>query len=198
VLPLALVACWLALHEAGVHATIAGAALGLLTPAGAHEDTDEANALTMLEDGLHPWVSYLIVPLFALASAGVELGGGAIGDAATSRVTAGVVLGLGLGKPLGILGASYVAARLGLASLPRETSWAQIAGVGMVAGVGFTVSIFIAGLAFDSAALVDEAKLGILAGSAVMGALGLTVLRFVGSSAAPVANSATEGDPEFS
>jgi NhaA family Na+:H+ antiporter len=190
--------CWLTQHEAGVHATIAGAALGILTPAGTHEDTDEANTLTAIEDALHPWVSYFIIPLFALANAGVELGGGAIGDAVSSQVTLGVVLGLAIGKPLGIALAAWLAVRLGMASLPRGVGWAQIAGVGMIAGVGFTVSIFIAGLAFDAAALVDEAKIGILAGSAAMGGLGVAVLRFVGREDDGVAETAAEGEAGFS
>jgi NhaA family Na+:H+ antiporter len=197
VLPVAMLVCWLALHEAGVHATIAGAALGLLTPAGAHSATDEASNLTRLEDILHPWVSYLIVPLFALASAGVALSGGAVGDAASSRVTWGVVLGLAVGKPLGILGASYAAMRLGLATLPRGTSWPQIGAVGVVAGVGFTVSIFIAELAFGGRALVVEAKIGILASSAAMGALGLAMLRFVSGPPQAAADSVGNGDPDF-
>jgi NhaA family Na+:H+ antiporter len=177
IVPIAGVICWLALHESGVHATIAGAALGLLTPAGAHTDTEDAQALATLEELLHPWVSYLIVPLFALVSAGVDLGGGAIGDATASRVTIGVLAGLVVGKPLGIVAASYLATRLGVAALPRGVGWSHVAGAGMVAGVGFTVSIFIAGLAFDDAALVGEAKIGILVGSAAAGALGLAVLR---------------------
>jgi NhaA family Na+:H+ antiporter len=192
------VLCWLALHEAGVHATIAGAALGLLTPAGADEDSPEAVTLGKIEHTLHPWVSFLIVPLFALASAGVELGGGAIGDGATSRVTLGVVLGLGLGKPLGILGASYAATRAGVASLPRGIGWRQIAGVGIVAGVGFTVAIFIAGLAFEDAVLIDDAKIGILGASVAMGALGLVVLRFVSQGSGDTAESAAEGETGFS
>jgi NhaA family Na+:H+ antiporter len=179
IVPIVGVICWLALHESGVHATIAGAALGLLTPAGAHSDTEDAEALATLEESLHPWVSYLIVPLFALASAGVDLGDGAIGDALSSRVTLGVLLGLVVGKPLGIFAASYLATRLGLAALPRGVAWSHVAGAGLVAGVGFTVSIFIAGLAFDEAALVDEAKIGILAGSAAAAVLGLVMLRLV-------------------
>lgn len=196
-LPVAAIAAWVALHEAGVHATIAGAALGLLTPAGAHAGHEDAEALAGLEETLHPWVSYLIVPLFALASAGVELGGGAIGDAVSSRVTLGVVGGLMVGKPLGILAATYLVTRLRLATLPRDVSWGEIAGVSMVAGVGFTVSIFIAGLAFDKSGLVHDAKIGILAASAAIGALGLAVLRFVSGGCAEAAEIAAEGDPDF-
>jgi NhaA family Na+:H+ antiporter len=198
IVPVAGIACWLALHEAGIHATIAGAALGLLTPAGAHAGHEDAEVLAQMEEALHPWVSYLIVPLFALASAGVELGGGAIGDAATSRVTLGVVAGLTIGKPLGILAASYAATRLQLATLPRDVDWAQIGGVGMVAGVGFTVSIFIAGLAFEGGGLVDEAKIGILAASVASGGLGLLALRLAGGGTGQVAENAAEGDPDFS
>jgi NhaA family Na+:H+ antiporter len=199
IVPVAAAACWLALHESGVHPTIAGAALGLLTPAGDHSGHEDAEALAWLEDALHPWASYLIVPLFALASAGVELGGGAIADAATSRATLGVGLGLALGKPLGIVAASYIAARLGFAALPRETSWAHIAGAGTLAGIGFTVSIFIAGLAFDDLQLIDEAKIGILAGSAVAATLGLAVLRAVSASQVELAaKTAGEGEADFS
>lgn len=198
VLPVVLVVCWLALHEAGVHATIAGAALGLLTPAGAHSETAQANALTRIEDALHPWVSYLVIPLFALSAAGVELGGGAIGDAVNSRVTLGVALGLVLGKPLGIFAASCLATRLGVATLPRGTSWSQIAGAGLLAGVGFTVSLFVTDLAFNRSSLVEEAKIGILAASACAGALGLLVLRFVSADGEVAAETAAEGDPDFS
>jgi NhaA family Na+:H+ antiporter len=206
-------------HESGVHATIAGVAFGLMTPArpmfrgqfasaaaldlvsqasegdsrGGEADEDRNAALRDLEElsresqpvldrlehALHPWTSYVIVPVFALANAGVELSGSAISDAATSRVTAGVVLGLALGKPLGIFAMSWLAVKAGLASLPLGVSWTHIFGAGLIAGIGFTVSIFIANLAFTDPALIEDAKIGILAGSVLMAAAGLTYLYFL-------------------
>jgi len=177
---------WLAVHESGVHATIAGVAMGLLTPIDGTLGSRDAAAgagggpvLERLEHLLHPWASYAIVPIFALANAGVSLGGGALRDAASAPVSLGVAAGLVLGKPLGITIASLLAVRIGLATLPRGVSWPQIAGVSMVGGIGFTVSLFISDLAFTSAPLADQAKIGILAGSAAMGAAGFLVLRRV-------------------
>ena len=210
---------WLAMHESGVHATIAGVILGLLTPAVAHYDIknlvdsggrliatfsetasqpaalshgipaaalrdleelgrEDQPVLDRLEHALHPWTSYAIVPLFALANAGIVLSGDLVRDSMTSPVTLGVLLGLIVGKPLGIMGASMIAVRAGVAELPADVRWPQVLGASILAGIGFTVSIFIAGLALGDASLVDEAKLGILTASAVMGAVGFVVLRW--------------------
>jgi NhaA family Na+:H+ antiporter len=213
------VVAWFAIHESGVHATVAGVAFGLMTPirpffrsrelshsalelvAQATQsedrvsDIDEARnaalrdleelaresqpVLNRLEHALHPWTSYVIVPVFALANAGVELGGGAVTDAMSSRVTLGVALGLMIGKPLGIVAFSFVAVRGGLAVLPTGVAWAHIVGAGAIAGIGFTVSIFIANLAFDAPASVEEAKIGILGGSVLMATAGLALLYLV-------------------
>ncbi len=130
--------------------------------------------LQRLEHQLHYPVAFLIMPIFALANAGVALGG----DAATqwdSRVIWGVVLGLLLGKPIGIAGASWIAVRLGIAQLPRGIGWVHLWGVGFLGGIGFTMALFIAQLAFQGEAL-DLAKIGILLGSALSGALGFTLL----------------------
>jgi NhaA family Na+:H+ antiporter len=210
------VIAWVAVHESGVHATVAGVAFGLLTPIRPHfgraelegpaqaylEQAVEADRLGVegmeerstalreleevaresqpvldrLEHALHPWTGFVIVPIFALANAGVDLGGGAVGDAVGSQVTLGVMLGLIVGKPLGIFVFSWVAVRLGIATLPAGVHFGHVVGAGMIAGIGFTVSIFIANLAFDDAGLVSEAKIGILTASAVMGVLGLVVL----------------------
>jgi NhaA family Na+:H+ antiporter len=133
--------------------------------------------LARLEHLLHPWTSYLIVPLFALANAGVYLRGGAVADAATSRVTLGIVLGLVAGKTLGVTLFAWLAVRLRLARLPAGVGWERIFGVAAVAGIGFTVSLFIAGLAFTDAETLAAAKVGILAGSLVAGAVGAALLR---------------------
>ena len=187
-IPLALLA-WLATYESGVHATVAGVVLGFITPAGptprspaSLEDYAPAAQapLDRLEHMLHPWTSYLIVPLFALASAGIEFGGSAVSDATTSRVGLGVALGLMIGKPTGIFTACYLAVRAGVASLPAGTRWSHILALGMVGGIGFTVSLFIAGLAFeDQPALLADAKMAVLAGSAIIGVAGLVTLRWL-------------------
>lgn len=199
------VATWYALLESGVHATLAGVALGLLTPATAllkadvarefadealHDrtlDQEEVHRLRFLlvesvpmverlQHHLHPVSAYVVLPVFALANAGVDLGAG-LGDALTSSVALGIGAGLVLGKPLGILLACFLAVRLGVARLPRDTSWAQVAGVGAVAGIGFTVSLFIAGLSFpDAPSLTEEAKIGILAASLVAALVGTALL----------------------
>jgi Na+:H+ antiporter, NhaA family len=171
---------WLAVLESGVHATVAGVVLAFLTPAGSAMARPGGPAreapLELLERTLHPWASFAIVPIFALANAGIELSGGALRAASESAVTAGVAVGLVAGKPLGIMLATALAVRTGLAALPEGVSWRQIGGVGLLAGIGFTVSLFITGLAFDSPGLEAEAKLGILAASLVAGAAGFVAL----------------------
>ena len=132
--------------------------------------------LRRLEHGLHPWVVFFIVPLFALANAGVSLRGD-IGATFTSTITAGVLLGLVVGKPVGILTASWLAVRAGLASLPGGVDWRQLGAVGMLCGIGFTMSLFIATLAFDGAPLLlDEAKIGVLSASLIAGVVGAALL----------------------
>jgi Na+:H+ antiporter, NhaA family len=199
------VALWFATFQSGVHATIAGVALGLLTPArpadpeGAGDAVAEASALmrepepagirrlTMqaqeavsmaerLEHILHPWTSYAVIPIFALANAGVSLSRDSLAAAFSSPVTLGIVAGLVGGKLLGVTGFSWVAARIGIASLPRDVTRRHVVGVGAIAGIGFTVSLFIAGLAFDDTQLVGEAKIGILLASAIAALLGVSAL----------------------
>lgn len=126
-----------------------------------------------LENALHPWVAFAIMPVFALANAGITLNGVDLSAGDASKVAAGVTLALVLGKPLGIVGLSWLAVRLGWCVLPAGVTWAGIWVVGLFAGVGFTMSIFIAMLAFDHANLLDAAKIGVLAGSIMSAALGL-------------------------
>jgi NhaA family Na+:H+ antiporter len=213
------VVAWVAVHESGVHATIAGVAFGLITPIkpyfghptlrrsapdlaalaaeqslpgnqvledrhAALRDLEELAresqpVLDRLEHALHPWTSYVIVPIFALANAGIALNSDAIADAASSRVTLGIVLGLAIGKPVGIVLFSWLAVQLRLAVLPASVGWSQILGAGMIAGIGFTVSIFITDLAYSDAAPIEQAKLGILAASATMAVLGLVTLYLI-------------------
>lgn len=160
---------WVAVHESGVHATIAGVALGLMTPA---RPVGGREVLTTLEDRLHPLSALLIVPLFALANAGVALGGGVLSDAVTDRLAWAIALGLVLGKAIGISGATALGRRLGWGVLPDGVTGRHVAGLAMLGGIGFTVSLFIAQLAYDDAERIAIAKIGILAGSTVAAALG--------------------------
>jgi NhaA family Na+:H+ antiporter len=165
------VAVWFAMHESGVHATIAGVALGLLTPVHPARPGQEPVA-ERLENALHPWTSFGVVPVFALANAGVPLGAAALGDALTSPVGLGIAGGLVAGKTVGITAGSWAAVRLGLGRLPEGASWRQLVPVAALAGIGFTVSLFIAGLAFDDAALRETATLAILVASVLAALLG--------------------------
>jgi NhaA family Na+:H+ antiporter len=196
---------WLATFESGVHATIAGVALGLLAPArpflpelDADRIADELSAdhavtatevrdisfrlresipiTERLQNLLHPWTSYVIVPLFALANAGVALSVDGLRDAAMSPVTLGVTVGLVLGKLAGVAGAIALAVRLGIGRLPDGVTGRHIAGMAAIAGIGFTVSIFVTGLAFDDPNLADQATIGVLAASVLAAAIGTTIL----------------------
>lgn len=138
--------------------------------------------LHRLEHGLHPWVTFGVMPLFALANAGVPLFGN-LGKAVWEPITLGVVLGLVLGKPIGVTLASWLAVRLGLASLPESVSWKHIHGAGWLAGIGFTMSLFMAGLSFTEDAQLTSAKLGILMASVSAGIIGSMILLRVRSKA---------------
>jgi len=124
---------------------------------------------------LHPWTAFLVVPVFALANAGVALDGAALARAAASPAALGVVVGLVAGAVAGITGGCWIAVRLG-AGLPAEIGWRQLAGIGLLGGIGFTMSIFVAGLAFRADMLAD-AKVAILIASSAAGAAGLLLLR---------------------
>ncbi len=131
--------------------------------------------LQRLEHLLHPWVAFLVLPLFALANAGVAVGGMTL-ETLTNPVTLGVFAGLVAGKPLGIVVCVWLAVRLRLADLPPYVEWPQIVAVGCLSGIGFTMALFIGGLAFDADDALEAAKIGILAGSIVAGIIGAVVL----------------------
>jgi NhaA family Na+:H+ antiporter len=161
-LPLGL-ALWWAVHESGVHATIAGVLVGLLMPVASGE---------RIEHRLHPYSAFVVVPLFALANAGLDFG--AFGAAGSLAVA--VFAGLVVGKLVGIAGAALLALRMGWGVLPDDVTRSQLVGLAALGGIGFTVSLFIAELAFTDQALVDEAKVGIFAGSIASGVLGAVLL----------------------
>ena len=191
-------AIWLGFLKSGVHPTVAGVVFGLLTPArpfvrrrvpldvvsdlltrlrGAPPgDAPPAaveieSPLERLEDLLHPWVAFVVMPVFALANAGVQFGIWEL----VSPVSLGVVAGLVLGKPIGIVLFSWASVRAGMGRLPEGIDWKAMIGAGFLGGIGFTMSLFIAGLGLDGPLLAD-AKTGILAGSAISALLGCVLL----------------------
>ena len=212
VLPLAVVA-WLATRASGIHATIAGVGLAMLTPASAEKpgvvtaewadqlDRDPTTTelkqlwylagsalspLERLEHRLHPYTSFLIAPAFALANVGVRFGDVSFSGGGAVRVALGAGVGLVLGKLLGVTGAMWLAVRTGVGRLPSDVTWRHVVGGGFVAGIGFTVSLFIGAIAFTDEALRQVATVSVLAGSvvaAVLGSVWLTALARRASSA---------------
>jgi len=185
---------WFGMLRAGVHPALAGVLLGLLTPATRAfgrmpRDPDARRAGTppveSVEAMLHPWVAFGIMPLFALANAGVSLRGLQLSAAAPLAVGAGIVSGLVLGKPVGIVLASIAAVRLKLCALPAGVHWRHVVLVGLLGGIGFTMSIFIANLAFEDPPLLAAAKFAVLVASALAATLGLLLGRLRGAAAAP-------------
>jgi NhaA family Na+:H+ antiporter len=223
------IAVWFATLESGVHATIAGVALGLLTPVRPfqkpatvsaeavriaeatddHPDDPDADAaqwrrlawlsreavspLARLEHGLHQWSSFVVLPIFALANAGILLNADAIDAATATPVAFAVALGLVIGKTVGLTAGVGLAVALRLSRLPDGVRWAHVVGVGALAGIGFTVSLFITDLAFTDPALASASKIGVLGGSVVAAAAGLTLL--VLASRRAVSPGAPPSDP---
>jgi NhaA family Na+:H+ antiporter len=156
-----------------VHPTVAGVALGLLTPA---RPVGGRPVLEQLEHRLHPWTSFAIVPLFALANAGVSLRGGALGDALSTRLAWAVIVALVVGKGLGIAGFTALGLRWRLGQFAGEVPARLFVGAAALGGIGFTVSLFVTELAFPMHALNAEAKIGVLVGSSVAGVIGTSLL----------------------
>ncbi len=208
------VVAWYAMFRSGVHATVAGVAMGFLTPVAALKpDLDREQITDHLEgleeitaadiraaafhlretvpvgerivDTLLPWTSFVIIPIFALANAGVRISGSALADAIGSTVTIGVALGLMAGKTIGVCGAAYLAARLGIGVLPRGATFLHMLGISMAAGIGFTVALFVTGLAFDTTVLQDQAKIGIFAASIGAAIISGVVLSLAARRASP-------------
>jgi Na+/H+ antiporter NhaA len=201
------VAIWIALHESGIDPVIAGLAVGLITAAypPGRADLEQVSELARsfreqptpalarsaqlgvaaaispndrLQYRLHPWTSFVIVPLFALANTGIHIDGALLSDAVTSPITLGILFGYVVGKPVGILAGAWLVTRLWPGGLTLSVSWPVLAGGGVVAGIGFTVSLLISSLAFDGQALA-EAKLGVLAAAIVASVLGWIVFRVI-------------------
>ncbi|PKH22620.1 Na+/H+ antiporter NhaA [Enterobacterales bacterium CwR94] len=169
------VVLWTAVLKSGVHATLAGVIVGFFVPL---EEKNGHSPAEHLAHGLMPWVNWMILPLFAFANAGISLAGITFMDT-FSPEPLGIILGLLIGKPLGITLFCWLAVKFGLAKLPEGTRMRDIAAIGVLCGIGFTMSIFISSLAFDSAheQLVTFSKLGILTGSLLSAVIGYTLLR---------------------
>ncbi|WP_440802063.1 Na+/H+ antiporter NhaA [Pseudomonas syringae] len=167
---------WFFMLQSGIHATLAGVALALCIPLG-KPDEEARSPLLHLEEKLHPWVAFAVVPIFGFANAGVSLSG-ITADKLVDPVPLGVALGLLVGKQVGIFAMAALAIRAGLARLPDGSNWGQLYGVAALCGIGFTMSLFIGALAFPGTPeLVDEVKVGVLIGSVLSAVLGVVVLR---------------------
>ncbi|CAB4988709.1 unannotated protein [freshwater metagenome] len=219
---------WYCMLKSGVHATVAGVAMGFLTPTDAlRPDLDSESVINRLEgqseltaadvaaasflitesipvgerlvDRMLPWTSYVIIPIFALCNAGILLTSESLRAAATSTVTWGVALGLVVGKTVGVFGAATIAIAIGIARRPRGATNLHMVGIAMAAGIGFTVALFVTGLAFTNPIFTEEAKVGILGASAVAALLSAVVLSAAArrSSAAELAIEAAENAELF-
>ncbi|KPM14108.1 Na+/H+ antiporter NhaA [Citromicrobium sp. WPS32] len=164
---------WVFILKSGVHATLAGVAAAMTIPMRAR---DGSQPLERMEHFLHPWVAFLVIPIFGFANAGVSLGGLEFADL-LAPLPLGIALGLLIGKQLGIFGFAFLAVKTGLARLPENVGWRQVHGVSLLAAIGFTMSLFIGNLAFDSAAQVDAVKIGVLAGSVIAALAGFFLLK---------------------
>src|SRR5512139_301684 len=168
------IALWIAVLKSGVHATLAGVVLALFIPLRAADGAPSTGS--HLEHSLHPWVAFGVLPLFAFANAGVPLQGISLGNV-MEHVPLGIALGLFLGKQLGVMGFIWIAVRLRVAALPAELRWSQVYGMAVLTGIGFTMSLFVASLAFPAAPGGGLDRLGVLLGSLLSGVAGYLLLR---------------------
>lgn len=165
---------WACVLKSGVHATLAGVALGLLIPLKAH-NKEGKSPLIIMEHVLHPWVAFMIIPVFAFANAGIYFGDITL-QTFVEPITLGIMLGLFVGKQVGIMGITWIACKLGLGKLPNGVTWPQFYGMSLLAGIGFTMSLFIGTLAFTDVSFATPVRLGVLTGSALSGIIGVIVL----------------------
>ncbi|MGD9830723.1 MAG: Na+/H+ antiporter NhaA [Hyphomicrobiaceae bacterium] len=166
---------WVCVLKSGVHATLAGVAVALAVPLRT-SDPEATPLLTRLEEALHPWVAFGVLPVFAFANAGVALGGLTFGSL-LEPIPLGIALGLFLGKQIGIMGFVWIACMIGLARLPAGLNWTKVYGVSLLAGIGFTMSLFIGTLAFDSAEAARAIRIGVIVGSLLSAFAGYLLLR---------------------
>ncbi|MFM8751685.1 MAG: Na+/H+ antiporter NhaA [Actinomycetota bacterium] len=180
------IALWFALYKSGVHPTLAGVILGLLTPNLAKhnsglEDSDDGSVtiIEWLQNKLHPWSTFLIVPIFAFANTGVVISGSSIQAALESPIAWGIFAGLVVGKPIGIFSSMYLAARVKVGEIPEGARPTSVLATGSAAGIGFTVAIFIANLAFSEPAIQDLAIVAVIAASISSGVISVLLFKFL-------------------
>ena len=164
---------WVCVLKSGVHATLAGVLIALAIPLRASEP--KASLAYRAEHGLHPWVAFLVLPIFAFANAGVSLDGVTLGDL-TAPLTLGIAAGLFVGKQVGVFGFTWLAVKMGIAKLPTGVRWIHVYAVAALTGVGFTMSLFIGSLAFQSPDAMNAVRLGVMLGSVASGILGYVLL----------------------
>ncbi|MEM7686189.1 MAG: Na+/H+ antiporter NhaA, partial [Pseudomonadota bacterium] len=170
---------WVCVLKSGVHATLAGVALGFAIPI--KRDSTGYSPMITLKYALMPWVSFFVMPVFAFANAGVPLGGLSLADFG-APLTLGIAAGLFIGKQIGVFGMAWGAIKLGLAQPPEGGSMLQLYGVSLLAGIGFTMSLFIGTLAFSDIEFQNSVRLGVLSGSLLSGLLGAAVLAYATAS----------------
>jgi NhaA family Na+:H+ antiporter len=175
---------WVAVLKSGVHATLAGVITALCIPM-RHPRRPHERPVEDLEHVLHPWVAFFILPLFAFANAGISLSGVTVGQLG-DPVTLGIILGLFVGKQVGIFAALWACIRYGWSPKPQGASWAQMYGVAILCGIGFTMSLFIGGLAYTGALLQVEVRLGVIIGSILSAGAGYALLRYAADRQAKV------------
>lgn len=168
---------WLIINASGVHASISGALMGLLAPLATSKPSYKSIA-SHVEHAVIPISTFIVVPLFTFANTGIVLSFSSFEVENNVRIAAGIIFGLVIGKVFGIVSASWLMIRLNLADLPEGSRWSHMIGLGLLAGIGFTVSIFVTELAFDQGALVDLSKLSIFVASALSGVMGLALLKY--------------------
>ncbi len=178
---------WVCVLKSGVHATLAGVALGFAIPLNG-KTKDSASPLKNLEHNLHPWVAYMILPVFAFANAGVSLVGITM-ETVLAPLTLGIAGGLFIGKQIGVFGFTWVAVKSKLCRLPEGTNWVQIYALALLTGIGFTMSLFIGGLAFDDPEIGSQVRIGVLSGSILSALAGYLLLKL---SPVPQSNQTVE------
>lgn len=172
---------WVCVLKSGVHATLAGVVIALFIPIKA-KDQPDVSPLKQIEHGLAPWVAFGVMPIFAFANAGVSLTGLQLSDL-LSGIPLGIAAGLFIGKQIGIMGFVLIGVKLGLARLPQGVTWSHIYGASLLAGIGFTMSLFIGTLAFSDPEHASAVRIGVLTGSLLSALLGFAVLRLTGTKA---------------
>lgn len=187
---------WVCVLKSGVHATLAGVIIALFIPINSKTENNEDAPLKRIEHGLAPWVAFGVMPIFAFANAGVELHSLSLSDL-FETIPLGIAVGLFVGKQIGIMGFVWVAVKLGISRLPDGVTWLQIYGVSALAGIGFTMSLFIGTLAFADPGHAAAVRIGVLAGSTASALVGYFILRFA-LSGIPTPNRSAMGTAEIS